>query len=61
MGQWQQDFEDTAFLFSVVTCIALFAFLSLVQLSMFDDMICFKRISSMQFAFAIGASPAKQL
>ena len=61
MGQWQQDFEDTAFLFSVVTSLALVAWFSLVQLSMFDDMIFSKMISSKQFAFTIGSSAAKQL
>ena len=43
MGQWQQDFEDAAFLFSVVTSLALVAWFSLVQLSMFDDMIFSRR------------------
>ena len=61
MGQWQQDFEDTVFFdFSVVTRLALVAWFSLVQLSMFDNMIFSKMISSNQFAFTIGSSAAKQ-
>ena len=41
--------------------LALLAWFSLVELSMFDHMIFFKMISSVQFAFAIGSSAAKQL
>ena len=59
MGQWQQDFEDTAAsFFSVVSSIALLAWFSLVQLSMFDDMIFSERWSVL--SFTIGSSAAKQ-